>query len=602
VKASQSVTTKGNSRWLVLLVAAITILAFIPAMRAGFVTWDDDKNFLNNPDFRGLGPAQLRWMWSTFHLGHYVPLSWMTLGLDYLLWGMNPAGYHLTSVLIHAANSMLVYLIARRLIPSAASPWAAVAAALLFSLHPLRVESVVWVTERRDVLSGFFFFSGVLAYLRYAQSSRFRWYALTLACYLAALLSKATSITLPAVLLVLNIWPLARIGGAAGWWDARTKRVALELAPMAALGLAAAALTFTALQSMQQLPVTGKLAVSAYSLGFYLMKTILPIGLSPLYAMPTQVVPTEPQYVAALVVSLAITAIAFTYRTRHPAGLAAWIAFIAIELPMLGIHQNGPQIAADRYTYHAAPVLALLIAGAVATRWRGADKALSIFAIVAFVPLSVKQTGVWHDSRALWSRALAVDSVSAIAQNNWASLLLQDGRVEEAGMHFERALAISPTYPQALNGLGIALTRTGRIPEAVRQFEASVRADSMYDEPHNNWGVALVRQGDVDAAIVRYQKSIALNANNPESRVNLGNAFVRQRRFDEAIAEYREALRIQPGYSEAHHNWGVALAQQERFAEAVTHFEEALRSNPEHAQARTYLEMARARAAGAARP
>src|SRR6266567_1397027 len=221
-------------------VALATVAAFLPVLRNGFVVWDDDRNFVENPHFRGLGLEQLRWMWTTFHMGHYVPLSWMTLGLDYDVWGMNPSGYHLTSLLLHAANAVVVYFLARWVLEQTAAPqwgqtpfeWSltpfapfalvAAIAALLFALHPLRVESVAWATERRDVLSGFFYFSSILAYLRSRgkdESKRGYWIAVLL--FVCALLSKATSMSLPAVLLILNVYPMRRIGGAAAWTSRR---------------------------------------------------------------------------------------------------------------------------------------------------------------------------------------------------------------------------------------------------------------------------------------------------------------------------------------------------------------------------------------------
>src|SRR6266567_5997616 len=270
-------------------VALATVAAFLPVLRNGFVVWDDARNFVENPHFRGLGLEQLRWMWTTFHMGHYVPLSWMTLGLDYELWGMNPTGYHLTSLLLHAANAVVVYFIARWVLEQTAAPqwgqtpfeWSltpfapfalvAAIAALLFALHPLRVESVAWATERRDVLSGFFYFSSILAYLRSRgkdESKRGYWIAVLL--FVCALLSKATSMSLPAVLLILNVYPMRRIGGAAGWTSERARRVYLDIAPFGLLAAAIAALSIVALHPPTQLGIGAKLAVSAYSLAFYL--------------------------------------------------------------------------------------------------------------------------------------------------------------------------------------------------------------------------------------------------------------------------------------------------------------------------------------------
>lgn len=222
----------GAPSWVApAVVALLTIAAFVPAFSAGFVAWDDDRNFLNNPHWRGLGAEQLAWMWTTFHMGHYIPLSWMTLGLDYLAWGMNPTGYHATNVVLHAVNAVLIYFVARRLLQlvapalrsaHGASPltYASVFAALVFAVHPLRVESVAWITERRDVLSGCFFTLAVACYLRarHAIATR-RWYWAAVGVFACGLLAKASVMTVPAVLFILNCYPLKRLPGPG--WDLR---------------------------------------------------------------------------------------------------------------------------------------------------------------------------------------------------------------------------------------------------------------------------------------------------------------------------------------------------------------------------------------------
>ena len=414
-----------------VLVAAITFLAFLPVLRAGFVTWDDDRNFLENLAYRGLGWAQLRWMWTTFHMGHYVPLTWMTLGLDYELWGMNPAGYHLQNLLLHTANAVLVYFVARRILSLAtASEWSSNAlaacsavAALLFAVHPLRVESVAWITERRDMLSLLFCLTSLLLYLRYVGSDTTRrlWYLLSLVAFACALLSKATSVSLPAVLLILNVYPLRRIGGASGFSGGEARRVYAEVLPFAALGLAVSIVSIIALHPPTQLTFASKVAVSAYSVWFYLSRTLIPVGLAPLYEMPKTVDPIAARYLVSYVVVASLTLLAWAARRRYPGVTVAWAVFLAVLLPMLGIVQNGPQIAADRYTYHAAPALAILAAGALGA-WRAAAlvRATAIAVPLAlFGVLTWRQTGVWHDSERLWSRVLASTRLRPSRRSPW---------------------------------------------------------------------------------------------------------------------------------------------------------------------------------------
>jgi tetratricopeptide (TPR) repeat protein len=596
------------ARVIPVFIALVTFVVFLPALRAGFVSWDDDKNFLANPNYRGLGLTQLRWMWSTFLLGHYVPLAWMTLGLDYFLWGMNPAGYHLTNVVLHAANAVILYFVARRVLRltgvavnavtgSHGLAIAAAFAALLFSVHPLRVESVAWVTERRDVLSGFFYLLCVLFYLRHAEDgerSR-RWYVLAVVAFACALLSKATAVTAPAVLLILNVYPLRRLGGTRGWWNESARRVYVELIPFAVLAAAAAAMTFVALQPMTQLTPIEKVAVSAYSLAFYLWKTIVPVGLSPIYAMPATIDPGDAMYLASYAVVIAISVVVWTVRRRWPGVAAAWLAFLAIIFPMLGFHQNGPQIAADRYTYHAAPVLAILAAAGLASLRRPlalAPLGVASALLLALGTLTWKQSTIWHDSTALWSHVLELDSASSYGHNNWGNLLMEQGEVAEATDHFARAVALTPDYAQAHNNLGIALARQGRIAEAVGHYQRALAIEPGYDEPQNNWGIAVAQQGDLAGAIDHYRQALAINPNNADAEVNWGNALVRMGKPDEAIGHYQEALRIRPDHADAHLNWGVALAQRGKLADAIEHFRQALLINPSNAEATQYLERA----------
>lgn len=587
------------------MVAAITFLAFLPALSNGFVSWDDAKNFLDNPHYRGLGPTQLGWMWTTFHLGHYVPLSWMTLGLDYTLWGMNPAGYHLTSLLLHCVDAVLVFLLARRLLVrsgvvpaddvSIAGQLPAAFAALLFSIHPLRVESVVWITERRDVLSLLFYLACVLVYLSAVEKADRRSYWLAVALYLCALLSKATAMTLPAVLLLLNVYPLRRFHFRDGILGVAARRVYLEIAPFAVLTMASIVLSIVALHPPEQLPVLQKIAVSAFSLCFYVYRTLVPANLSPLYEMPQHVDPLAMPFVVAYVgTAILFTVVLMNWR-RWPGLTASWLGFFLISLPMLGFVQNGPQIAADRYTYHAAVALAILAAAGYAyavRRARAASRVIASMIVVVLGVLTYDQSHIWHDSEALWERVLVVDPSSPIAHSSYAALLYKRGRVDDAMAHSERAVSLAPEFAEARNNLGLGLTERGRLDDAIEQFRAALALKPGYDEAHNNWGVAVARKGDFTGAIEHYRSALASNADNANAQVNWGNALVRLDRPADAIPHYEQAVRIWIDDADAHLNWGVALARENKLAEAMEHFRKTLAIDPNSVEARDYLEKA----------
>src|SRR6059036_624983 len=410
-------------RWLVpVLIALVTFAAFLPTLQNQFVNLDDNDNFLDNPHYRGLTWTHLRWMWTT-HQGHYIPLTWMTLGLDYLLWGMNPVGYHLTSLLLHAANAVAFFFVDRRLLtlalPSLSERGHALAvsagfAALVFAIHPLRVESVAWVTERRDVLSGLFYLSAILMYLRACErGARGRgWYWAAVGLFAGALLSKSMVVNLPFVLLILDVYPLRRLGGFVGWWSEPARRIYIEKIPFVLLAAAASAIAVMAQSSVHaaaslaQLSLPGRLVVSAYGLGFYLWKMVVPVNLSPLYELSSTVDPWATPFILSYGVVVAITALALALRRRVPGLPAAWVAYVVVLLPVLGILQSGPQIAADRYTYLAGLGGAILAGAGLLSCWRTKRFLIPGCAVCVVVGLGVltwDQVQVWHDSGKLWT-------------------------------------------------------------------------------------------------------------------------------------------------------------------------------------------------------
>ena len=340
--------------WLVpVIIVLLTVAAFLPALQNGFVSWDDYKNFLLNPHYRGLGLDELRWMFTAFHLGHYIPLTWLTFGLDYLLWGMDPAGYHFTNLLLHVATAIAFYFMTIWLFRLAAGSVGedkavlagAAFAALLFSVHPLRVESVAWITERRDVLVGLLYVLTILAYLRaidrVARSAK--WYGVSVFLFACALLSKSMAVSLPVVLLILDVYPLRRLGGHAGWWNASARRVYTEKIPFVLLAVVASAVAFVALSdspgmaSLENMSPLDRLIISGYSLGFYLWKTVAPWNLSPMYELPARIDPWSTPFILSNSLVLIFIVLTFALRHRLPGLLAVWLTYVVILLPVIGI-------------------------------------------------------------------------------------------------------------------------------------------------------------------------------------------------------------------------------------------------------------------------
>src|SRR5213594_2482600 len=557
-------------RWLApLLVALFTLAAFLPALQNQFVNWDDKDNFLDNPHYRGLGWTHLRWMWTT-HLGHYIPLTWMTLGLDYLLWGMNPVGYHLTNLLLHAANAVVFFFVVRRLLTRALSSpserghalaLSAGFASLVFAIHPLRVESVAWATERRDVLSGLFYLLTILMYLRARErEERGRgWYWLSVAVFVLALLSKSMVVNLPVVLLILDVYPLRRLGGAVGWWSAPARRVYVEKIPFVLLAAAASAIAVMAQSSVHaafslaQLGVPGRLAVAAYGLSFYLEKMVAPLNLSPLYELGT-VNPWATPFLLSYGVVLALTALALAFRHRLPGLPAAGLAYVVILLPVLGIFQNGPQIAADRYTYLAGIGWAILGGAALLSWWRllpSLFTGLAACVVLGLEALTWNQVHVWQDSEKLWTHALAIDPESSVAQF----------------------------------GMGNALADQGKPLEAIEHYGQAVRSRPDYADAHDNWGAALAQQGKLVEAIDHSRQAVRSRPDYADAYFNLGNTLFQQGKLAEASDHYRQALAIKRDHARAHNNWGIVLARQGKLAEAGDHFQAALHISPDDAEA-----------------
>src|SRR5437867_1557243 len=491
VKASPS--AQRWVRWLApLLVALFTLTAFLPTLQNQFVAWDDDKNFLDNPRYRGLGWAHLRWMFTAFHLGHYIPLTWVTFGMDHLLWGMKPVGYHLTSLLLHAANAVLFFSLVRRILtlalPSAAERDHALVvsagfAALVFAIHPLRVESVAWVTERRDVLSGLFYLLTILEYLRACEpEKRGRWwYWLSVVTFVCALLSKSMVVNLPVVLLILDVYPLRRLGGAIGWWSEPARRVYVEKIPFVLLAAAASAIAFMAQFSAQtaaslaQLSVLGRLAVSAYGLSFYLGKLVVPVNLSPLYELPPTVNPGALPFILSYGLVLAITALVLVLRRRAPGLLATWLAYIVVLLPVLGIFQIGLQIAADRYTYLAR--LGWAILAEAIDHWRQALRMMPDYARAhTNWGAALGRQGKPAEAIDHYRQALRIKPGDALAHTNWGVELAQQGKLAEAIEHFQEALRIKPDDALAHTNLGLALTLQGKLAEAFEHLQRGAKA------------------------------------------------------------------------------------------------------------------------------
>lgn len=600
-----------------LAIALVSMLAFLPALGGDFLDWDDRENFLHNPHYRGLGPAQLHWMLTTGLMGHWMPLTWLSLGLDWTVWGMNPLGYHLTTLVLHGLAAALFYLTARRLLTAARPRDAertrtlgAVLAALLFALHPLRVESVAWITERRDVLAGVFFLATLLAYLSRwrpdgteAPRARLRYLA-ALALFVAALGSKSMTVTLPAVLLILDVYPLRRLGpGVGSWLRGPARQVWLEKVPFFALAAGAAAVTLVLnraignLTPIDRVGLMDRLAISAYSLIFYLWKTVLPLGLSPMYELPYPLETWRWPFVAAGVAVVVITVGVFVAARRRPALAAAWTAYVVMALPVAGLFQNGFQIAADRYTYLPCLPWALLAGWGIAIlsrragrlAWAGPAAAAAALGLLAI--LSWHLTHVWRDTETVWRRALAVGP-SSVAHSNLGLVLARAGDSRGAIPHYEEAIRLRPTYAEAWSNLGLAQAQQGDLGGATSSLQEAVRLKPEYSAGWSNLGMIRARRGQTGEAIGAYREALRLQPANADAHGNLGATLDAQGAGDDALRHLREAARLRPESANAQSNLGIYFARRGDIAEAARYFEVALRLRPDSPEAHNNLGLA----------
>lgn len=603
-----------------ILILLATVVVFLPVVHNDFVNWDDDATLTENLSFRHAGGRTLRWMFTTFYLGHYQPLSWLSFTLDYSIWGLNPAGYHLTSMILHAVNAALFYLVCVRLLMLAKPEWGerttqigATLAALLFALHPLRVESVAWATERRDVLSGLFFFLTILAYLKAAVATGskvyLKWLGAALIAYVLSLLSKATAMTLPVALIAIDFFPLRRIDSN----GIGPRHVWLEKAPFLVLGGAAAVVAALAQHDTGALDTFAthsplqRVAQASFAVWYYVEKTFLPVGVYPMYDLPMQFNAWQPVYAAAFFAALAVTSVLLLARRRLPAALAAWVYYLALIAPISGIAQSGSQMVADRYTYLSCLGWALLAGGGAAALWRARlckeavgrylAAAAAVGVLLTLAVMTRQQIGVWRDSATLYAYVLAhTPRPSRIAFNNLAGLLADRKQYDQAIAYYNRALEIDPDYDDARSNLGNVLAEQGKREEAIAQYREALRRKPNSLVAHHNLGLALTREGKIDEAIEHYRKAVEINSGFLEGQNNLGLLLASRGEYQEAIGHLRKAIEISPEFPLAHVNLGDVLIALGQRSEAIAEFRKALEIDPNLASARASLDRALAAA------
>lgn len=584
---------------LALLFAGAFAL-YSPALHHPFIDLDDPQYVTENPHLAGgLTPAAVAWAFSSFDAANWHPLTWLSHLADVSLFGFAPAGHHFTSVLLHAVNTVLLFLFFWR---TTRALWSSGILAALFAVHPLRVESVAWVAERKDVLSASFWLLTMLAYAAYAQRGGRSRYALVVALFALGLLAKPMLVTLPLALLLLDLWPLGR------WRLARDGardlgRLVLEKVPLLALAVLSSVITFVAqrrggaLRGGEFLPFAGRAANALLSYAKYIGKTLWPAALAPFYPLPATAPPLASAALSAALL-LAISAAAVALVRRRPYLLVGWLWFLGTLAPVIGLIQVGEQAMADRYMY--LPGIGLLVmavwgladlAGAVRAP-RAALIAAAAGAVIALSAVTFVQLGYWSSTRTLFAHAKAVVKDNWFAEFVLGSALEKEGAVDQAIDQYRAALRLRPSRPALHNNLGHALFTQGRVDEAIAEYREALHLLPRFVGALNNLGQATEEQGRVDEAIRIYQQALQIEPDDPDVHNNLGRALFLKGRLPDAIGHYHEALRSRPRFPLAWSNLGAALGQGGDLVGAIAAFRQALAIDPRDAQSHYNLGVA----------
>jgi tetratricopeptide (TPR) repeat protein len=599
---------KRNGKYTLHLVTAALAVGvcalYSQVLRNGFV-FDDIPYLVENRHIQqGFTLSAIKWAFTAFYCANWHPLTWLSAMLDFRIFGPNPAGHHAVNVLLHAANTVLLLLVLRRM---TGSLWRSAFVAALFAVHPLHVESVAWVAERKDVLSTLFLLTTIWAYADYAQSPNPRRYALVALTFTFGLMSKPMLVSVPILLLLLDFWPLRRLSLGN---DAKKKRAMTvpkliwEKTPLFALSAVSCVITYFAQQNigavvrLEKFPLGLRMANALVSYVAYIWKMIWPTGLAVYYPYPVHGIPALLTIGAALIL-IVISGFAIRAGKRHPYLAVGWLWYVISLVPVIGLVQVGEQSMADRYTYISLIGLFVMIA------W-GAPELLprlvpvsprllvapSLCVIAALSVCAWLQAPYWKSDYTLFFRTVSVTANNKLAHNNLGIQLEGQGKLDEAIVQYRKALEIDPDYADAHLDLGNALLAQGKVTEAVKEYSEVRRINPNDKKASVALANAMSRQGKGDLAATEYSRILESDPNNVDAHYNLGLELSKQGKFEEAASHYSKALEINPNYAKAHNNLGAVLAQMGRSDEAVPHYQEALRIKPDYPEAHYNLAMA----------
>jgi tetratricopeptide (TPR) repeat protein len=610
---------------LAILIGTCVLLAYLPALNLGFVNWDDNKYIYENPHILTLTGGFFRWAFTTFDCGNWHPLTWLSLGLDRFLWGTGPMGFHATNIVLHGLNSALVTILAAFLINAGKSAvtreeeggvfsdrgmMVAAATGVLFGFHPIHVESVAWISERKDVLCSFFFLAGILTYLRYAcgrsdsvalgpfhrgHSSRF--FFLTLLLFVLSLLSKPMAVTFPVVLLILDWYPLGR-------FESGERRVSIlwEKLPFFALSLASSVVTIAAQKSadsvtpFSELHLMDRLFVGSQSVAMYLWKLFVPLDLIPFYPYPRDFSPLSVKYFLAFlaIAGIAISCVVLLRSKKGQYWIAAWSYYLVTLLPVLGIIQVGNQSMADRYAYlpSIGPFLLVALGLVLAFERRRATAAeyssggYTALVALGFLALTlscltVRQTGVWKDGLTFWSYVIEKKPQGIdIAYNNRGNIYLKQGRLDDALRDFNTALTINPNFVRFYLNRAEVFNRLGNHEKTLADLTSAVTLKPDYELGYLYRSMFYNALGDHERALVDLTTAVTIKPDYVVGYFHRGNTYSLIGRYSEAIADFSKAIALSPDNAYLYVNRGTTYYQMKRFDQAIADFSKALSLAP----------------------
>lgn len=566
--------------------AALIWVIFGQTIRYRFVNFDDGTYVYRNPAvIQGITILGIKWAFTHVVAANWHPLTMLSHMLDCSFYGVAPGGHHLTNILLHIAATILLFLVFWSMTTAL---WQSAVVAAVFAIHPLHVESVAWIAERKDVLSGVFFMLTIGVYLQYVRRPTVLRYVGALVCFSLGLMAKPMLVTLPFVLLLLDFWPLNRLT------KSTISKLVLEKIPFFVLTIVACVETVLSqhqsINLIRTVSLEARVANALVAIMIYVGQSFWPTNLAVFYPHPENNISAW-QTALAIAFLAATTVTVFVFRKKAPYFLTGWLWYIGMLIPVIGIVQVGIQAHADRYMYLPQVGLSLALVWTIADvsrQWPYRKVISGAICAAALAPLiwsAWTQTSYWQDSESLWEHTVAVTRDNEMAREHLSDAYLDKGRLDDAIAQARQALTVESESADAHATLGAALARKGELDEAIAHLHTALQSNPKLLRTHYNLANVCLQKGDIDQAIENYEQELQIQPEFAEGHNNLANALFRRGRLDEALVHLEKALALNPDYPEARNNFGIALSQKGQMREAIAQWNKILEIQPDNLEA-----------------